>query len=141
MKVLFAESDEEIRRCFPALNELRPHLSPDGYFDQVKRQQEASGYRLVYLEENEILRSVAGFRILESLAWGNHMYVDDLVTLSSERSKHFGEQLFDWLISYAREIGCTQLHLDSGIQRFDTHRFYMKKRMAITCHHFALRLN
>jgi hypothetical protein len=32
------------------------------------------------------------------------------------------------------------LHLDSGVQRFAAHRFYLARRMDITCHHFALKL-
>jgi len=139
--VHFAESDEEIRQCFSAMNELRPHLSPDGFFEQTKRMHRDLGYKLVYLEEDGALKSVAGFRIAESLAWGRHMYVDDLVSISSERGKGFGEKLFDWLLEHAKAQQCGQLHLDSGVQRFDTHRFYINKGMAIMSHHFSLRLS
>ena len=48
--------------------------------------------------------------------------------------------MLDWLKAYAKELGCQQLHLDSGVQRFATHRFYLKQRMDITCHHFAVEL-
>jgi hypothetical protein len=30
--------------------------------------------------------------------------------------------------------------LDSGVQRFGAHRFYLRRRMDITSHHFALDL-
>ena len=30
------------------------------------------------------------------------------------------------------------LDLDSGVQRFPAHRFYLGQGMAITAHHFAL---
>jgi hypothetical protein len=51
-----------------------------------------------------------------------------------------GGALFDWLVQLAREHECRELHLDSGVQRFDAHRFYLGKRMHITSHHFALKL-
>ena len=51
-----------------------------------------------------------------------------------------GGMLFDWLVSHARENRCEVLSLDSGVQRFAAHRFYLAKRMDITCHHFALKL-
>jgi GNAT superfamily N-acetyltransferase len=75
------------------------------------------------------------------LAWGKFLYVDDLVAKSDDRSKGFGGALFDWLIEYARKEGCDQFHLDSGVQRFAAHRFYLTKRMIIEAHHFGLKLN
>jgi hypothetical protein len=48
--------------------------------------------------------------------------------------------LFDWLVAQAREHGCARLELDSGVQRFRAHRFYLMKRMEISSHHFMLKL-
>jgi GNAT superfamily N-acetyltransferase len=84
--------------------------------------------------------AVAGFRLVEMLAWGRSLYVDDLVTDSAERSKGYGESLMRWLIDCARATGCEELHLDSGVQRFDAHRFYLAQRMKISSHHFAIDL-
>ncbi len=140
-KIIPAESEKDIKRCFPVISELRTHLkNEEEFFQRVKRQQEIAGFRLIFLEENGEVKSAAGIRISECLAWGKFLYVDDLVTLSSERSKGYGEKLFDWLVSYAVENSCDQFHLDSGVQRFGAHRFYIKKRMDITSHHFALKL-
>jgi GNAT superfamily N-acetyltransferase len=77
---------------------------------------------------------------LEFLAWGRVCYVDDLITDSESRSRGFAGALFDWVIARAREAGCDQFHLDSGVQRFDAHRFYLAHRMAISCHHFSMPL-
>ena len=71
---------------------------------------------------------------------GKYMYVDDLVTNSDDRSKGFGKLLFDWLVAVAKEKGCEALTLDSGVQRFGAHRFYLANRMDIVSHHFFLRL-
>jgi len=73
-------------------------------------------------------------------AWSKFLYVDDLVSKSGERSKGYGGALFDWLVEYAREDNCDQFHLDSGVQRFAAHRFYLIKRMSIESHHFGLKL-
>ena len=67
-------------------------------------------------------------------------YVDDLVTDESERSLGYGGALFDWLVAEARAEGCGKLELDSGVQRFAAHRFYLTKRMIISSHHFSLEL-
>ena len=84
--------------------------------------------------------TVAGFRLGDNLAWGHFLYVDDLVTDDAGRSSGYGRQMLDWLIEYARREHCDELHLDSGVQRFGAHRFYLQHRLDITSHHFALRL-
>jgi GNAT superfamily N-acetyltransferase len=118
--------------------ELRPHLELPDFITQVQRQQQQFNYQLVYLQFDETIQAVAGFRISESLAWGKFLYVDDLVSKSENRSKGYGGELFNWLIDYARTENCQQLTLDSGVQRFAAHRFYLRQRMEITSHHFTI---
>ena len=139
MNIVLAEEDREIQSCYPLMAELRPHLRADEFLSRARRQAEAAGYKLAYLSDGGI-KAVAGFRASECLAWGKFLWVDDLVVKSGERSKGYGGLLFDWLVEYARGQGCAQLHLDSRVQRFDAHRFYLNKRMIIECHHFSLDL-
>ena len=135
-----ATSDAEILRCFSVMSELRPHLVEAEFLARVRRQQAEGGYQLAYLAEEGRVTALAGFRIAEYLAWGRILYVDDLVTTSEDRSQGHGRILFDWLTAQARKAGCVQLHLDSGVQRYGAHRFYLRHRMDITAHHFALNL-
>ncbi|MBW4469088.1 MAG: GNAT family N-acetyltransferase [Stenomitos rutilans HA7619-LM2] len=137
--IALAVSEREFDRCFPIMLELRPHLLASKFVQQVQRQQQ-NGYQLAYLDDQELVKAVAGFRLSECLASGKFLYVDDLVTRSSDRSHGYGEALFQWLINYARAHNCQQLSLDSGVQRFIAHRFYFRQRMEITSHHFALKL-
>ena len=138
MRIAVANSAVEITNCFPVMRELRPHLTPAEFTERVRRQSQQS-YRLGYLEDNGI-KAVAGFRLLETLAWGRILYVDDLVTVGSERGKGYGATLLEWLLEYAKTHACGQLHLDSGVQRFSAHRFYFRQRLEITSYHFAVTL-
>jgi GNAT superfamily N-acetyltransferase len=133
-----ATTDEAIAQCFPVMRELRTHLANEGAFIEQVRRQAAHGYRLTAVAVGNEVRAVAGWRISENLAWGRFMYVDDLVTSDPERSRGHGGVLLDWLIEEARREGCAEFHLDSGVQRFAAHRFYLKHRMNITSHHFGL---
>ncbi len=139
-RIAVAQTEADTARCFTVMSELRTHLTLDVFAEQVKRQRESSSYQLIYLEDGGAIRAVAGFRVAECLAWGRFMYVDDLVTSHDERSKGYGDALFDWLLHYAKQQNCDQLHLDSGVQRFRAHRFYFRKRLAITSYHFAMKL-
>lgn len=137
--IQIAQSDAEISRCFPVMVQLRPNLVPEEFVDRVRRQQR-EGYQLAFLEDGGEVRAVAGFRLIEMLSRGKFMYVDDLVTDADSRSKGYGDALFNWLADYARAALCEALNLDSGVQRFGAHRFYLRKRMNIVAHHFSLKL-
>lgn len=135
-----AESDAAIERCHPVMAQLRPHVPREGWVARVRRQQ-AAGYRLAYVESAGRVTAVAGYRIGESLPDGRHLHVDDLVTDAAQRSSGHGGLLFDWLAARAREAGCGVLTLESGVQRFAAHRFYLRRRMEIRGHHFVLALD
>ena len=139
-RIAIANTPEEIRRCHLVMRELRPLFQePEQFVDRVLLQQK-QGYLLAFLESEGEVCAVAGYRFLESLFSGKCLYVDDLVTRESDRSCGFGGQLLDWLIEQAREHGCENLELDSGVQRFDAHRFYFSKRMSISSYHFRIKI-
>jgi len=137
MPVLIAQTDADVRDCWPVISLLRPHLKADDFLPTVRRQFE-EGYRLAFIRAGENVAVVAGFRVLHNLAWGRFCYVDDLVTDEQARSRGLGAQLLEWLCVQARAEGCVRLELDSGVQRFAAHRFYLRHRMHISSHHFSL---
>lgn len=139
-EILRVRDHASIRRCFPVMAQLRPHLSENAFCDQVLRQFEIQGYQLAAVEENGRIVAVAGYRLVENLAWEKFLYLDDLITDDARRGQGFGGRLFDWITEEAAREGCNALHLDSGVQRFAAHRFYLGKGMEMTCRHFGLAL-
>ncbi|MBA3247081.1 MAG: GNAT family N-acetyltransferase [Pyrinomonadaceae bacterium] len=137
--IAVAKTDDEIQNCYAVMAELRPHIKPDEFLPQVKRQAENSGYQLVYLTDSEV-KAVGGFRISEWLSGGKYLEIEDLVAKSGDRSKGYGGALFDWLIEHAKENNCHQVKLVSHVKRFGAHRFYLQKRMDIEAHYFSLNL-
>jgi GNAT superfamily N-acetyltransferase len=140
VSIAIARTDEEILGCYPVMKQLRTGLGEAEFLERVRRQSSDFGYALAFLEDEGRVRSVAGFRISECLFAGKYLYVDDLVTDAGQRSRGHGDRLFDWLVAQARENDCTRLRLDSGVERTDAHRFYLRKGMKISSHHFSLDL-
>jgi len=134
-----AQTEVDIQACYPVMAELRLHLLEQPFVKQVQMQMQL-GYQLSYIEQNENVVAVAGHRVSHNLAWGKFMYVDDLVTASTERSKGHGKQLLAWLVDYARQQACQQFHLDSGTQRKDAHRFYEREGLRNMGHHYSIEL-
>ncbi|MEK7724331.1 MAG: hypothetical protein AAB336_08300 [Acidobacteriota bacterium] len=91
--IKIAETEEEIRKCFPVMAELRPHFTnEDAFLKQVKRQIENDKFQLVFLDDNGV-KAVGGIRIGEWLARGKYLEIEDLVTTADSRSKNYGGQL------------------------------------------------
>jgi GNAT superfamily N-acetyltransferase len=133
-------TDAEILGCWPLFRVLRPHLVEGELVGRVRRQESEHGYALIWVEEAGVPVALAGFRVMEFLAWGRVLYVDDLVTDEARRGRGHGGRLLDWLLEEARRRDCAELHLDSGVQRFAAHRVYHSRRLEIRSLHFSRRL-
>ena len=136
-EIFIASSDEEINSSFPAFKELRPSLEFDSFLAQVRRQ-ESQSYKILALRHEGIIKSAAGFRFCEFLAWGKVLYIDDLTSLQNARGKGFAGTLLNWLIEHAKNSGCAGVHLDTGYARHAAHRLYLEKGFQFNCHHLAL---
>lgn len=133
------ETDEAIMDCYDVMAELRPHVGREQFLPMVRAMQ-ADGLRLACIREGGQVVAVAGYRISNNLFCGRHLYVDDLVTAETERSKGHGKALLAWLRAIAVENDCDIFHLDSGVQRKRAHQFYLRERMELSSYHFSERL-
>ena len=138
-RVTVAQSEQEISDCYVIMAELRPHIQRDEFLPMVKRLSDVAGFQLAYLTDGEI-KAVAGFRISEWLAGGKYLEIEDLVAKSGERSKGYGGELFDWLVTFAAENNCAQVRLVSRVTRIEAHRFYLRKGMNLEAHYFSMNL-
>lgn len=140
VEIALARDDADIAASFAVMKELRTHLTElDVYRAQIRRQMD-DGYTLALVRIDGEVAGCGGFRVHETLSRGRYMYVEDLVTASQKRSYGLGDKLFDWLTAEARERGCAQLEIVSGVQRGEAHRFYHRKRMTIKAFQLVLPL-
>ncbi len=139
MTIALATTEADIARCFSVMQQLRPHLVAADFVTRVRSMQR-EGFHLAFLESDGSVRAVAGYRYYDKLFSGKNLYVDDLVTDATQRSHGHGRALLAWLAAEAHARGCTQLELDSGVQRHDAHRFYLRERMHISAYHFVIAL-
>jgi GNAT superfamily N-acetyltransferase len=136
---------DESGLAYEAMLALRPAVGDrEAFVARVNQVQRPEGYRIVaaFDQPAEQASAVAGFRTAHNLAWGFHLYVDDLSTLPEARRRGHGAALLQWLLEEARRLGCDSFHLDSGVgmDRTDAHRLYFNQGLVITSHHFAASL-
>jgi GNAT superfamily N-acetyltransferase len=138
-RIKVIDSDSEILSTFEIMKSLRENLKKKNYLS-ILRAQQKEGFKIVTLAAREKIKAIGGFRIINNLSRGKFLYVDDLVTKPQDRSKGYGSILFDWIKKYANDNNCKQVVLDSGVQRFGAHKFYLGKGMKIVGHHFSMDL-
>lgn len=137
MNIQEANTKEEISLCYPVLLSLRSHLTLETTIVKVLAQQN-EGYHLMYTSSDNIVTAILGYRIFNSLAWGKTFYIDDLATLPRFQKQGFASHLLEWSISRAQQLGCEQLHLDTGFDRKDAQRLYLKHNFNFASHHMAI---
>lgn len=125
--------------CWPVMRQLRPHLvSLDEFAQRVARQRASAGYRLFASLADGQPVALAGFRLLENLVYGLHLYVDDLVTDEAQRSGGHGAALMRRLREEAAALNCARLVLDTPMSNSLGHRFYFRCGLLATALRFGV---
>jgi GNAT superfamily N-acetyltransferase len=136
-----ADSDSDVAACFPAMAQLRPHITDPAELVTRLRRQRAEGYHLLAGWRGDVVVAAAGYRFVESLIHGRFVYLDDLVTLESERSHGIGAQLIEAVANEGDKSGCARLVLDTGLANVLAHRFYYRQGLLAHALRFSRPLN
>jgi GNAT superfamily N-acetyltransferase len=139
IKLLDYGNEIQVLGCYQAFKHLRPHLDHQDFKERIQVQSK-EGYCIPYIEESNNVVAAAGYRIANFLAWGKVFYIDDLITLPEKKKAGHGGALMDWMVAKAKNLGCDELHLDTGFQRHDAHRLYLRKGLQLSCHHLSIKL-
>ena len=127
LRIKELQSRDEIIEAFPIMKQLRSHLDESTYLELVMAAQASDGYKMfALLDSNEIV-AVTGFKPMITLSSGRFIWICDLITDSTIRSKGYGEKLLRYVHEWAKEKDFESVSLSSGLQRTDAHRFYEEK--------------
>ena len=107
-------TDAEIRAAFPLMRQLRDRIEDETFLAEVRRQQ-SEGYRLYGGFEDGRAIVLAGVRRTHTLARGEHLFVDDLVTEEGARGRGFARELLAWLSRLAALDRVPRIYLDSRL--------------------------
>ncbi|MGA9226020.1 MAG: GNAT family N-acetyltransferase, partial [Mesobacillus sp.] len=81
---------EELSEAFPVMKQLRTDLTDETYFELLS-QMKKEGYQLFALYDEEKIVSLAGLSWRTSFYNKKHIYIHDLITDASSRSRGYGE--------------------------------------------------
>jgi GNAT superfamily N-acetyltransferase len=124
MKIIKARSKNDLEKFYPVMKELRKDLSFENYCMLYNEANKTDGYQIVAIEDDGKVLAVMGYRILHDFVHGKHVYIDDLVSTESHRSKGLGAKLLEYAEVIAREFNCRGLRLCTGIENELGKKFY-----------------
>jgi GNAT superfamily N-acetyltransferase len=130
-----AHGEDDVRRCWPVFRELRPDISSEESFIERWKRQRDEGYRVAFIEEDGDVRAVAGFRIVNTMAWGRCIYLDDLAVHVQRHGVGIGTAILNFVQEEARRTGCESVQLDTGYHRHKAHRAYLRNGFTLDSHH------
>lgn len=132
-----AESEDELRACFPVMRELRPHLQDYAEFAARLGRMRADRYRLLAAWQDGAPVALAGYRLQENLIYGSFLYVDDLVVREDSRGCNWGARLLDAMNTIAEQEGCARLVLDTALSNALAQRFYFRQGLLTSAMRFS----
>jgi hypothetical protein len=88
-------SREEMLLAFAIMAQLRTDLTPERYEELLSYMQE-EGYRMCGVFDDGRIVAVAGYAIMHNLYNQRHLWIYDLVTEASLRSRGYGNALKDF---------------------------------------------
>ena len=71
--VLKVTTDELILATREVMRQLRPNVPFDEYLATVERMKQTDGYQMAALFDEDSVRAVAGYRVIEMLLWQDHV--------------------------------------------------------------------
>ncbi len=118
--------DSQLQDVWPIMRQLRVGLSEEEYVARVAAAR-AGGYRLFSLNEAGQPVGLIGWRIVDDLASGRSLYVDDLIVDEAQRSRNFGHHFIQFARERAADERCEAIRLSSALRRVRAHAFYERE--------------
>lgn len=70
-RIFVVTSKEDLKRCYPVMKELRPHLSFDDYISIYEQAHASDGFEIVAIESDEGILAVMGYRFCRTMCAAN----------------------------------------------------------------------
>jgi GNAT superfamily N-acetyltransferase len=137
LRFVHLDTPDSLLPAFDVMRQLRPHLTDAHSFAAQVARQHVEGYRLLAAFDADSIVGLAGYRTLTNLLYGRFVYVDDLVVDGRLQRGGVGAQLLDAVRQLAREAGCAQFVLDTGLHMPLAQRFYFRNGLLARGMHFS----
>lgn len=127
MRIAEIKTVKQFQGVFPVLQQLRTNLSEEEALS-LWNVMKGERYQLfaMYSEHGAVV-TLAGVAICTNFYNEKHVFLYDLITAKSHRSKGYGEKMLSYIEMWGREHDCSSVVLTSAFVRKAAHRFYERE--------------
>jgi len=127
---------DELPVILPLVQVLNPGVTLD-VLAQRLQDMTAKEYQCAAAFVDDCCIGVAGIWLRTRFWCGRYLDVDNVIVDPRYRGAGIGQQLMDWVESYAHREGCEIMVLDAYVTNHPAHRFYQRNGYQIVGHHFV----
>jgi GNAT superfamily N-acetyltransferase len=114
---------KELPEAYEVLCQLRVDMDYKEFEDLVYEMRHKE-YKMIGVFEALELVTYVGVYVQTNFHYKRHLFVDDLVTYDSFRSRGYGDAMFEYLVNFAKVAMCENIVVSSVIDNIDAHKFF-----------------
>jgi hypothetical protein len=131
---------EEIPHILPMVQELMGQQFSNEILAQRFSEMFDQNYECFKITHDEQTVGVFGLWFMTRHYAGRSCEPDHIFIKEEYRSKGVGKNLFEFIYKYADEKGCETSELNSYVQNYRSHKFYLNEGYEIKGYHFLKKL-
>jgi GNAT superfamily N-acetyltransferase len=99
-----------------------------------------TGYECVGVFDEETLVGICGIWTLTKIYVGRHIEPDNVIISPEYRSRQLGQQLMEWVESYARSKGCVASELNCYVSNDAGNKFWQQQGYKVLGLHYQKKM-
>ena len=131
---------EDFVQVLPYLKKLYSQPPDDEILQKRLLEMFDQNYECFGIFESGKLIGVFGLWFMTRHYAGRSCEADHIYIEEEFQGKGIGQNLFDFIHEYASSKGCETIELNSYVENFRSHRFYMNRGYVIRGYHFLKKL-
>jgi len=129
-------AETEMPLALPLIQQLNPTLSL-ATLTQRLQDMITRGYQCAAAFRDGRCIGVAGIWFGTRFWCGRYVDIDNVIVDEAYRAQGVGQQLMDWIETYARQQGCEKAVLDAYVTNDRAHTFYFRNGYHVVGFHFS----
>lgn len=124
----------------PLIMELSEYQTEESLLKSRMHEMFEQNYECFAIYLGEEVIGTFGLWFMTRHYAGKSCEVDHVFLKPSYQNRGFGKEIFEYIFKYAKEKGCEMQELNSYVQNFKSHKFYMNLDYVIKGYHFLKKL-
>ncbi len=131
---------EDMDLVIPLIMELSEYQTEESLLRSRMGEMFEQNYECFAIYLNEEVIGTFGLWFMTRHYAGKSCEVDHVFVKPKYQNRGFGREIFEYIFNYSKEKGCETNELNSYVQNFKSHKFYMNLDYVIKGYHFLKKL-